>query len=161
MFIAKQGNLIVQAALTLEELKSKLVCVDVDSIEEISEELELVDGKFVNASEKARIEHKRIQNLSMTPLDFIKALETYAGISYTQVKELCDTYPEIDRELRFCQNVYRNNSMFSQESLSKLPEAFRLTDEQIDRLFVEVDKIKQEQLQKMTEESLKDFEGTV
>ena len=44
----------------------------------------------------------------MTPLDFIKALEKFAGITYAQVKELCDTYPEIDRELRFCQNVYRN-----------------------------------------------------
>lgn len=142
MFIAKQGNLIVQQAQTREELEAKLTFMAVDSIEEIDKELELVNGKFVTQEEKAQIEHERIQGLSMTPLDFIKALEQLAGITYEQVKKLCDTYPEIDRELRFCQNVYRSNPMFSEEALSKLPEEFHLTQEQIDNLFVAVDKLK-------------------
>ena len=101
----------------------------------------LVDNPEYKNIVKAK-EKERIQGLLMTPLDFIKALEKFAGITYAQVKELCDTYPEIDRELRFCQNVYRNNPMFSQEALAKLPEAFRLTDEQIDNLFIAVDNIK-------------------
>lgn len=88
------------------------------------------------------LDKARAKNLSMTPLDFIKALEKFAGITYAQVKELCDNYPEIDRELRFCQNVYRNNPMFSQEALAQLPEAFRLTDKQIDDLFIAVDNMK-------------------
>lgn len=142
MFIAKQGNLIVQQAQTREELEAKLTFMIVDSIEEIEEELELVNGKFVTQAEKAQIEHERIQGLSMTPLDFIKALEQLAGITYEQVKNLCDNHPEIDRELRFCQNVYRNNPMLSQESLAQLPEEFHLTDEQIDNLFVYVDDMK-------------------
>lgn len=142
MFIAKQGNLIVQQAPTREELEAKLTFMIVDSIEEIDGELELVNGKFVTQEEKAQIEHERIQGLSMTPLDFIKALEQFAGITYDQIKKLCDTYPEIDRELRFCQNVYRSNPMFSEEALSKLPEEFHLTQEQIDNLFVYVDKLK-------------------
>lgn len=143
MFIAKQGNLIVHQAPTREELEAKLTFMTVDSIEEIDGELELVNGKFVTQEEKAQIEHERIQGLSMTPLDFIKALEQFAGITYDQIKKLCDTYPEIDRELRFCQNVYRSNPMFSEEALSKLPEEFHLTQEQIDNLFVYVDKLKQ------------------
>lgn len=142
MFIAKQGDLIVQQAPTREELESKLTFMVVDSIEEIGEELELVNGKFVTQEEKAQIEHERIQGLFMTPLDFIKALEQLAGITYEQIKNLCDSHPEIDRELRFCQNVYRNNPMFSQEALAQLPEEFHLTDEQIDNLFIYVDNIK-------------------
>lgn len=142
MFIAKQGNLIVQQAPTREELESKLTFMTVDSIEEIDEELELVNGKFVTQEEKTQIEHERIQGLSMTPLDFIKALEQLAGITYDQIKNLCDNHPEIDRELRFCQNVYRNNPMFSQEALAQLPEEFHLTDEQIDNLFIYVDNMK-------------------
>ena len=101
----------------------------------------LVDNPEYENIIKAK-EKERIQGLSMTPLDFIKALEQLAGITYEQIKNLCDNYPAIDRELRFCQNVYRNNPMFSQEALAQLPEAFRLTDEQIDNLFVYVDNLK-------------------
>ena len=102
----------------------------------------MLNGRYVTEQEAKQIERDKINRLSMTPLDFIKALEKFAGITYAQVKELCDTYPEIDRELRFCQNVYRNNPMFSQEALAQLPEAFRLTDEQIDNLFIAVDNLK-------------------
>lgn len=88
-------------------------------------------------------EKERISNLSMTPLDFIKVLEIRAGITYEQIKSLCDKYSMIDRELRFCQNVYRNNPMFSQESLAQLPSEFHLTDGELDDLFIYVDNLKQ------------------
>ena len=142
MFIAKHDDLIVLAKETREELEQALQFMVYDTIEEISEKLQLVNGKYVTEQEAKQIERDKINSLSMTPLDFIKALEKFAGITYAQVKELCDTYPEIDRELRFCQNVYRNNPMFSQEALAQLPEAFRLTDKQIDDLFIAVDNMK-------------------
>ena len=142
MFIAKHNDLIVLAKNTREELEQALQFMVYDTIEEISEKLQLVNGKYITEQEAKQIERDRINRLSMTPLDFIKALEKFAGITYAQVKELCDTYPEIDRELRFCQNVYRNNPMFSQEALAQLPEAFRLTDKQIDDLFIAVDNLK-------------------
>lgn len=142
MFIAKHNNLIILAKNTREELEQALQFMVYDTIEEISEKLQLVNGKYVTEQEAKQIERDKINSLSMTPLDFIKALEKFAGITYTQVKELCDNYPEIDRELRFCQNVYRNNPMFSQEALAQLPEAFRLTDKQIDDLFIAVDNLK-------------------
>ena len=142
MFIAKHNDLIILAKDTREELEQALKFMVYDTIEEISEKLQLVSGRYVTEQEAKQIERDKINSLSMTPLDFIKALEKFAGITYAQVKELCDTYPEIDRELRFCQNVYRNNPMFSQEALAQLPEAFRLTDKQIDDLFIAVDNIK-------------------
>lgn len=142
MFIAKHNNLIILAKDTREELEQTLQFMVYDTIEEVSEKLQLVNGKYVTEQEAKQIERDKINKLSMTPLDFIKALEKFAGITYTQVKELCDNYPEIDRELRFCQNVYRNNPMFSQEALAQLPEAFRLTDKQIDDLFIAVDNLK-------------------
>ena len=142
MFIAKHNDLIILAKNTREELEQALQLMVYDTIEEVPEKLQLVNGKYVTEQEAKQIERDKINSLSMTPLDFIKALEKFAGITYAQVKELCDTYPEIDRELRFCQNVYRNNPMFSQEALAQLPEAFRLTDEQIDNLFIAVDNMK-------------------
>ncbi len=143
MYIAKQGDLIVHVADTEEELQQKVLCMDNIEISEIDEELEFINGKYVTAAEKAQIRYEEIQGLSMTPLDFIKALEKFAGISYEQVKALCDSNPVIDRELRFCQNVYRNNPMFSEEAIAQLPEAFHLTQEQIDQLFVAVNNLKQ------------------
>ena len=142
MFIAKHNDLIILAKNTREELEQALQFMVYDTIEEVPEKLQLVNGKYVAEQEAKQIERDKINSLSMTPLDFIKALEQLAGITYEQIKNLCDNYPAIDRELRFCQNVYRNNPMFSQEALAQLPEEFRLTDEQIDNLFVYVDNLK-------------------
>lgn len=130
----------------LNKLVSKVSAYKDAIIEQLPENKTIYNRAVVTIEEakilKEQDEKERIQGLSMTPLDFIKALEKFAGITYVQVKELCDNYPEIDRELRFCQNVYRNNPMFSQEALAQLPEAFRLTDEQIDNLFIAVDNLK-------------------
>lgn len=82
-------------------------------------------------------EKERIMALSMTPLDFLKAIEKYAGITYSQIKELCDSNPEVDRELRFCQNIYRNN-----ELLIGLASQFNVSEEQLDAIFDTIDKMK-------------------
>ena len=130
----------------LNKLVSKVSAYKDAIIKQLPENKTIYNRAVVTIEEanilKEQDEKERIQGLSMTPLDFIKALEQLAGITYEQIKNLCDTYPEIDRELRFCQNVYRNNPMFSQEALAQLPEAFRLTDEQIDNLFIAVDNMK-------------------
>lgn len=130
----------------LNKLVSKVSAYKDAIIEQLPENKTIYNRAVVTIEEakilKEQDEKERIQRLSMTPLDFIKALEQLAGITYEQIKSLCDSYPAIDRELRFCQNVYRNNPMFSQEALAQLPEAFRLTDKQIDDLFVYVDNLK-------------------
>lgn len=52
-----------------------------------------------------REEEERVANLKMTALDFLKVL--YAlGLTREQVRAYLDSHPEIDEELKYCQNVY-------------------------------------------------------
>ena len=129
MFIAKQGDLIVQVASTKEELKRKMLFCSAYKIVETNVEYELVNGKFVTPAEKLEEETKRIAMLKMTPLDFIKALEE-VGVSYSQIKELCNTNEEVEKQLRFCNHVYRGNPL-----LDKLCGSFNVTSEQLNELF--------------------------
>ena len=129
MFIAKQGDLIVQIANTEQELKSKMLFCSAYTVEETDVEYELVNGKFITPAEKLEEETKRIAMLKMTPLDFIKALEE-VGVSYSQIKELCNTNEEVEKQLRFCNHVYRGNPL-----LDQLCGLFNVTAEQLNELF--------------------------
>ena len=62
---------------------------------------------------KKREQQEEISKLYMTPLDFIKAIETL-GITWTQIKELMQKYPDVEKELTMCQNVYRGNPLLDQ-----------------------------------------------
>lgn len=112
-----------------------------NSVLECQEKYIYQDGQIVENPDYEQIlrdrEKARIMSLSMTPLDFLKALEVYAGVTYDQIKQLCDSNPIIDRELRFCQNVYRNNELLVEQI-----GTFGITEEMLDKIFVEVDKIK-------------------
>jgi hypothetical protein len=72
----------------------------------------------------------RIMELTMTPLDFLKALET-VGITYEMVKQIMEANPLVERELRFCSNVYRKHPMIEQFATQ-----FGITTEQIDNMFI-------------------------
>ena len=98
-------------------------------VEETDVEYELVNGKFITPVEKLEDEAKRIAKLKMTPLDFIKALEE-VGVSYSQIKELCNTNEEVEKQLRFCNHVYRGNPL-----LDQLCGLFNVTAEQLNELF--------------------------
>lgn len=129
MFIAKNNNLIITQANTREELLQKVKYMQYDTIVEIEEALHLVNGRYVTTDEAKQLEKERIQALSMTPLDFIKALEE-VGVSYSQIKELCNTNEEVEKQLRFCNHVYRGNPL-----LDKLCGSFNVTTEQLNELF--------------------------
>lgn len=66
--------------------------------------------------------------LKMTPLDFLKAIEQY-GITYDMVKQFMEQNPLVERELRFCQFVYRKHPML--QSLSE----YGITSEVLDTIF--------------------------
>ena len=52
------------------------------------------------------MERERIANLTMTALDFIGVLEYY-GLDYaTQIKPFLESRPDLDKQLKYCQNVY-------------------------------------------------------
>lgn len=56
--------------------------------------------------DKEQKEQERINNLTMTALDFIGALEHF-GLDYvTQIKPFLEANPELDKQLKYCQNVW-------------------------------------------------------
>lgn len=75
-------------------------------------------------------EKERIKMLCMTRLDFIKALES-VGISWTTIKGLMEMYPEVEKELMMCSNVYRGNPLIGQFASS-----FGISSEVLDNLFI-------------------------
>ena len=77
---------------------------------------------------KRQKEQARIMEMKMTPLDFLKAIEQY-GITYDMVKQFMEENPLIERELRFCQFVYRKHPM-----LNSL-EPYGITSEILDHIF--------------------------
>jgi len=77
---------------------------------------------------KRQKEQARIMEMKMTPLDFLKAIEQY-GITYDMVKQFMEQNPLVERELRFCQFVYRKHPML--QSLSE----YGITSEILDHIF--------------------------
>ena len=55
--------------------------------------------------EKREQEQERINNLTMTPLDFIKVLESM-GLSLAEINSFLDTHLEIKTQLTYCNLVY-------------------------------------------------------
>lgn len=94
----------------------------------------IFDGeKFIDNPDYPQIleerEKARVHELKMTPLDFLKAIEAY-GVTYDMVKQIMDANPIVERELRFCQNVYRKHPMIEQFATQ-----FGITSEQLDDIF--------------------------
>lgn len=79
--------------------------------------------------EQEEAEQERVKMLKMTPLDFINAIETL-GVEYAQIKALCDSNLEVEKQFRFCNHVYRGNPL-----LDQLCGQFGITSEQLDELF--------------------------
>lgn len=74
---------------------------------------------------------EEIGMLYMTKLDFIKALESI-GISWMAIKGLMEQYPDVEKELMLCSNVYRGNPLIDQ-----FAKNFNVTSEQLDNLFIQ------------------------
>ena len=105
MFIAKNNDLIVLAKDTREELEQALQFLVYDTIEETSENLQLVDGKYITEKEAEQIEQERINMLTMTALDFIGVLKS-AGLTSQQIEDYLNTHLDVKHQLQYCQNVY-------------------------------------------------------
>lgn len=101
-------------------------------IKETAEGYTIINGELITIEEAEEIakekERERIMEMKMTPLDFLKAIEVY-GITYDMVKQFMDENPLIERELKFCQNVYRKHPML--EAL----KTYGITDETLDYIF--------------------------
>ncbi len=122
-FIIKYNH---NQGLLIEETENFLYALEYDEIME--NDLPIKDANFSKKQEQK--EKEKIAMLSMTPLDFIKALESI-GIPYTTIKQLCEENEEVDKQLRFCNMVYRGN-----ELLDQFAKQFGITSEQLDLLFI-------------------------
>jgi len=91
------------------------------------------NGTIFVYSEENEEQHRKeeIGMLYMTRLDFIKALESI-GISWMAIKGLMEQYPDVEKELMLCSNVYRNNPLIDQ-----FAKNFNVTSEQLDNLFIQ------------------------
>ena len=105
MFIAKNKDLIVLAKDTREELEQALQFLVYDTIEETSEKLQLVNGRYITEQEAEQIEQEQINMLTMTALDFIGVLKS-AGLTSQQIEDYLNTHLDVKHQLQYCQNVY-------------------------------------------------------
>lgn len=89
MFIAKDGDLIVLAAETREELEAGLhqefISIIYDSIEETQENYTLYNGQYLLAYEVEQKERERIAMLSLTAADVERAIYKAKGMDFDDV----------------------------------------------------------------------------
>lgn len=130
MFIAKQGELIVLTDTTRENLEKRTIMMPNITIEEVSENYQLVGGEYVTTEVAVQKEKERIATLKMTPRDFLLACTQKLGIEWIKLKELMDTNAQVAIELQFCNHVCRDNPL-----LDQLAGQFGVTSEQLDNLF--------------------------
>lgn len=105
MYIAKMGNEIVFARDTMEELLEVLDKQNYAIVEETDIDYQFYDGKFRTPEEIEALEADRVNNLTMTPLDFIKVLQSL-GLTLEQINTFLDENIEIKTQLLYCNHVY-------------------------------------------------------
>lgn len=77
-----------------------------ETIDDITEVIVYDETQEEADEREAAAEAERIGNLTMTALDFIKVLEN-TGLDYvTQIKPFLEANPELDKQLKYCQNVW-------------------------------------------------------
>lgn len=136
MYYVEVNNKIILFDTVREKIENTLRCMPQYQGVEIQEtDRPIVDFEFADTPEweekQAQKEHARIMELKMTPLDFLKAIGKL-GVTYATVKQIMDENPEVDMEMRFCQNVYRKHPMIEQFATQ-----FGITSEQLDNIFKE------------------------
>lgn len=105
MFIAKNNDLIILAKDTREELEQALDLMVYTSIEETDIEYQLYNGEYLTPEEVQQKEQERINNLTMTPLDFIGVLQSL-GLSLEQINTFLENNLNIKMQLTYCNSVY-------------------------------------------------------
>lgn len=138
MYYIEQNNKIVLADEDLNRLKDTLDFMPQYKeleIKEVPEGYTIDNFELITTEEKesrdTQKEKERVAMLKMTPLDFLKAINKL-GISYDTVKEIMAVNPEVEMEMKYCQNVYRGHEM-----INKFAEQYGITSDQLDKIFKE------------------------
>ena len=118
MFIAKNGDLIVQARETREELEQALEYIEYDTIEETNEKYALVNGEYLTEAEAAEKERERLSMLNLTSADVERAIYKVKGLDFEDILDMVKANPAIDsKALRIefkANNFYRGNPYIEQ-----------------------------------------------
>lgn len=105
MYIAKMNDKVFLARETMEELLQDLMSMNYAIVEETDIDYQMYDGEYRTPEEIEQLEQERINNLSMTPLDFIKVLQSL-GLTLEQINTFLDSNIEIKTQLLYCNHVY-------------------------------------------------------
>lgn len=137
MFIAKNNDLIVLAKETREELEEALRYIVYTTIEETEDELILYGGQYKTLEEVNAAKREEIAHLYVTRLDFINILEDL-GLVWANMKVIMAQYPEVEKELMMCSNVYRGNPLID-NMIPLINQTFGLniTTVDLDNAFIE------------------------
>lgn len=97
MFIAKDGDLIILARETEEELMQALKMMKYATIEETDIDYQLYNGEYLTPEEVAERERRRLDALFLTPADVERALYKAKGMDFEDLKALiAEQIPTID-----------------------------------------------------------------
>lgn len=86
--------------------------------------------------EKEEIEQERINNLTMTALDFVNFLKL-AGLTDQNIEDYLNANLEVKHQLQFCQNVYCG---VAKVLMPITYEGITITAEMVERAFIEKNK---------------------
>ena len=91
------------------------ICIIEDSLWEEyagTDKWDIIDGVFTDITDtpeyiekKRKEEEERVNNLFMTPLDFIKVLQAF-GLTLEQINDFLETRLDIKTQLTYCNSVY-------------------------------------------------------
>lgn len=97
MFIAKDGDLIILARETEEELMQALKMMKYATVEETDIDYQLYNGEYLTPEEVAERERQRLDSLFLTPADVERALYKAKGMDFEDLKALiAEQIPTID-----------------------------------------------------------------
>lgn len=87
----------------------KTTIISMAELEQEPNKVIVKNGKLIlnpnYEQEKQAQEQERVNNLTMTPLDFIKVLQSF-GLSLQKINEFLESNLEIKMQLTYCSNVY-------------------------------------------------------
>lgn len=97
MFIAKDGDLIILARETEEELMQALKMMKYATVEETDIDYQLYNGEYLTPEEVAERERQRLDALTLTPADVERALYKAKGMDFEDLKLLiAEQIPTVD-----------------------------------------------------------------
>lgn len=140
MFIAKDGDLIILARETLEELMEALKMMKYATVEETDIDYQYYDGQFLTPEEVAERERQRLDALTLTPADVERALYKAKGMDFEDLKALiAEQIPTVDIKglsIEFrAKDFYRGAVANGMRLFDVVGQLLNITSEQLDKFF--------------------------